>query len=87
MTPMSEAPDGDLHSRGLAILRCLVGRDDVEFHPGQWEAVEALAAHRRRALVVQRTGWGKSAVYFVTALLQRSAGFGPTLIVSVATEL
>ena len=82
MTPMSEAPDGDLHSRGLAILRCLVGRDDVEFHPGQWEAVEALAAHRRRALVVQRTGWGKSAVYFVTALLQRSAGFGPTLIVS-----
>ena len=82
MTTTSETPDRDLHSRGLAILRRLVGRDDAEFHPGQWEAIEALVAHHRRALVVQRTGWGKSAVYFVATLLQRATGSGPTLIVS-----
>ncbi|WCC80676.1 RecQ family ATP-dependent DNA helicase [Cutibacterium equinum] len=82
MTTPFNTPNNTLHDRGLAILRRLVGRDDAEFHPGQWEAIEALVAHRRRALVVQRTGWGKSAVYFVAALLQRAAGFGPTLIVS-----
>ncbi|MDO4411742.1 RecQ family ATP-dependent DNA helicase [Cutibacterium sp.] len=82
MTTTSETTPNDLRSRGLAVLRHLVGRDDVDFHPGQWEAIEALVAHHRRALVVQRTGWGKSAVYFVAALLQRAAGFGLTLIVS-----
>ncbi|WP_369047343.1 RecQ family ATP-dependent DNA helicase [Sinomonas sp. P10A9] len=64
------------------MLRSLVGRDDAAFHPGQFEAIEALVAHGRRTLVVQRTGWGKSAVYFVASLLLRSRGAGPTLIVS-----
>ncbi|AXE39074.1 RecQ family ATP-dependent DNA helicase [Acidipropionibacterium virtanenii] len=72
----------DLRSQGLEILRRLTGRQDADFHPGQWEAIEALVAGHRRALVVERTGWGKSAVYFVASLLQRRAGFGPTLIVS-----
>ena len=45
-------------------------------------AIEALAVDRRRSLVVQRTGWGKSAVYFVATLLLRSEGAGPTVIVS-----
>lgn len=48
----------------------------------QWTAIEALVVHRRRALVVQRTGWGKSAVYFIAAKLLRAAGYGPTVIVS-----
>src|SRR5688500_18837966 len=48
----------------------------------QWAAIEALAVDRRRALVVQRTGWGKSAVYFVATLLLRAQGAGPTVIVS-----
>ncbi len=48
----------------------------------QWTAIEALVADRRRALVVQRTGWGKSAVYFVATALLRAAGSGPTVIVS-----
>ena len=48
----------------------------------QWTAIEALVVGRRRALVVQRTGWGKSAVYFIAAKLLRAAGFGPTVIVS-----
>jgi ATP-dependent DNA helicase RecQ len=48
----------------------------------QWTAIEALVAERRRALVVQRTGWGKSAVYFIAAKLLRARGHGPTVIVS-----
>jgi ATP-dependent DNA helicase RecQ len=64
-----------------AILEQLAGpkatlRDD------QWIAIEALVVHRRRALVVQRTGWGKSAVYFIAAKLLRASGHGATVIVS-----
>ncbi|GAA3929395.1 RecQ family ATP-dependent DNA helicase [Microbacterium soli] len=66
----------------LAALRDLVGRPDADFHDGQYEAIEALVAQRRRALVVQRTGWGKSAVYFVATQLLRRQGAGPTVLVS-----
>ncbi|PPL18854.1 RecQ family ATP-dependent DNA helicase [Microterricola pindariensis] len=66
----------------LAALRALVGRPDADFHDGQFEAIQALVAERRRALVVQRTGWGKSAVYFVATKLLRDAGAGPTILVS-----
>jgi ATP-dependent DNA helicase RecQ len=63
-------------------LRALVGRDDVVLRDDQWSAIEALVVERRRSLVVQRTGWGKSAVYFVATLLLRAEGAGPTVIVS-----
>ncbi|GLI27637.1 ATP-dependent DNA helicase RecQ [Agromyces rhizosphaerae] len=66
----------------LDVLRALVGRDDAEFHEGQFEAIATLVDDRRRALVVQRTGWGKSAVYFVATLLRRRQGAGPTVLVS-----
>ncbi|MCC2033734.1 RecQ family ATP-dependent DNA helicase [Microbacterium allomyrinae] len=66
----------------LDVLHALVGRDDADFHDGQFEAIEALVDGRRRALVVQRTGWGKSAVYFVATLLLRRRGAGPTVLVS-----
>ncbi|MDY6055175.1 RecQ family ATP-dependent DNA helicase [Micrococcus sp.] len=75
-------PGVGLRSEALEVLRRLVARPDADFKDGQFEAVEALVAHRRRALVVQRTGWGKSAVYFVSSLLLRARGAGPTLIVS-----
>ncbi|WP_139979785.1 RecQ family ATP-dependent DNA helicase [Nocardioides litoris] len=65
-----------------AHLRALVGRDDATLREDQWTAIEALAVGRRRALVVQKTGWGKSAVYFVATLLLRAEGAGPTVIVS-----
>ena len=74
--------DLDLRDEAVALLRRLVGRDDADFRDGQWEAVRALVAQRRRALVVQRTGWGKSAVYFVATALLRARGAGPTVIVS-----
>jgi ATP-dependent DNA helicase RecQ len=73
---------GALRAEADAVLRRLVGRADADFRDGQWEAVEALVARRQRVLVVQRTGWGKSAVYFVATALRRSRGAGPTLIVS-----
>ncbi len=63
-------------------LRALVGRDDARLHEDQWAAIEALVVHQRRALVVQRTGWGKSAVYFVATALMRELGAGPTVIIS-----
>ncbi|MEC3851246.1 RecQ family ATP-dependent DNA helicase [Paenarthrobacter ureafaciens] len=68
--------------QALECLRELVGNPQAEFHDGQFEAIEALVDAGRRALVVQRTGWGKSAVYFVSSLLLRRRGAGPTLIVS-----
>ncbi len=72
----------ELRTEAEAHLRALVGREDAVLREDQWAAIEALVADRRRALVVQRTGWGKSAVYFVATALLRSAGAGPTVIVS-----
>jgi len=66
----------------LAVLRELTGRPDAAFREGQDVAVAALVEHGQRALVVQRTGWGKSAVYFVSTALLRRRGTGPTLLVS-----
>lgn len=66
----------------LEILRVLTADPDAVFHDGQFEAVSALVDDRRRALVVQRTGWGKSAVYFIATLLLRRRGSGPALLVS-----
>ena len=62
-------------------LRALAGPDAV-LREDQWTAIQALVEGHRRALVVQRTGWGKSAVYFVATALLRAAGAGPTVIVS-----
>ncbi|GAA3747871.1 ATP-dependent DNA helicase RecQ [Spinactinospora alkalitolerans] len=62
-------------------LRALAG-DAARLREDQWAAIHALAAERRRALVVQRTGWGKSAVYFVATALRRAEGAGPTVIIS-----
>lgn len=72
----------DLRERATVALRRLVGRDDADFRDGQLEAIEALVTGHRRVLVVQRTGWGKSAVYFVATALRRAEGAGPTVIVS-----
>src|SRR3954451_23091667 len=72
----------DVRAEAERHLRALVGRDDATLRDDQWTAIEALVVDRRRALVVQRTGWGKSAVYFVATALLRAAGAGPTIIVS-----
>ena len=64
------------------VLRRLVGDESAAFREGQLEAIAALVDGGRRVLVVQRTGWGKSAVYFVATALLRARGRGPTIIVS-----
>ncbi|WP_153341310.1 RecQ family ATP-dependent DNA helicase [Nocardia aurantia] len=71
----------DLRESAESLLRELAG-PGARLREDQWTAIEALVVQRRRALVVQRTGWGKSAVYFISAKLLRAAGRGPTVIVS-----
>ena len=66
----------------IEALRSLTGRADAGFRPDQREAIEALVERRERVLVVQRTGWGKSAVYFLATHLLRKQGLGPTLLIS-----
>ncbi len=72
----------DVRAEAERHLRSLVGRDDAVLYDDQWAAIAALVVDRRRSLVVQRTGWGKSAVYFVATLLLRAEHAGPTVIVS-----
>ncbi|MDO5502856.1 MAG: RecQ family ATP-dependent DNA helicase [Actinomycetia bacterium] len=91
--PTASSPSRDLTDAAAvledarAALRRLVGAagadaQHIDFRDGQEEAVLALVRERARVLVVQRTGWGKSAVYFVTTALLRAAGHGPTLLIS-----
>src|ERR1700728_968891 len=71
----------ELRAAAEGHLRALAG-ENARLREDQWTAIRALVAEKRRALVVQRTGWGKSAVYFVATALLRAAGAGPTVIVS-----
>ncbi|MEQ3553116.1 RecQ family ATP-dependent DNA helicase [Pseudonocardia nematodicida] len=81
-TASGTAPSGTaLRDRAEAVLSQLAG-EGARLREDQWTAIEALVAQHRRALVVQRTGWGKSAVYFVATALLREQGAGPTVIVS-----
>ena len=70
------------HSAALSFLRRALDDATASFRDGQWEAIEALVSRQERLLVVQRTGWGKSAVYFIATRILRDRGRGPTLIVS-----
>lgn len=66
----------------LELLKRALGDATAEFRDGQWDAIDALVNRRERLLVVQRTGWGKSSVYFISTRILRDRGRGPTLIVS-----
>src|SRR4051812_40885903 len=72
LTPPASADD---------LLRLLAG-PDARFREHQREAIEDLVVGRRRVLCVQRTGWGKSAVYFIATAMLRASGEGPTLLIS-----
>jgi ATP-dependent DNA helicase RecQ len=76
-----ELRDSELRGEAERCLRALAG-ERARLREDQWTAISALVADRRRALVVQRTGWGKSAVYFIATALLRARGAGPTVIVS-----
>lgn len=66
----------------LNLLRLATNGGATDFMDGQWEAIDALVNIRQRVLLVQRTGWGKSMVYFLSTRVLRNAGAGPTIIVS-----
>ena len=69
-------------NRALILLREGVGDPRAGFRPGQSEAIEHVVTGAGRLLVVQKTGWGKSFVYFIATKMLREAGMGPTLLVS-----
>ena len=60
---------------------------DAVFREGQRDAIDAVISDGARALVVQRTGWGKSLVYWIATRVRRDTGHGPTLIVSPLLSL
>ena len=66
----------------LELLRLGAGLPDAEFREGQEEAIRHIVSGKGRLLVVQKTGWGKSFVYFIAAKLLRDAGMGPALLIS-----
>ncbi len=82
--PAGDARDpmaAEIRERAEELLRALAG-PAARLRPDQWRAIEALVIDGRRVLCVQRTGWGKSAVYFIATGLLRENGEGPTVIVS-----
>ncbi len=84
---MATTTDPPLADEALERLRALTGNPEATFREHQLDAIEDLVADRARVLCVQRTGWGKSAVYFVATALLRARGAGPTLIVSPLLSL
>ena len=68
--------------RALELLRIGSGRADATFRDGQEDAIRHIAEGKGRLLVVQKTGWGKSFVYFIATKLLREAGAGPALLIS-----
>ena len=76
MTPRLEREHAEM------LLQRALSDPAASFRDGQWEAIDTIVNARRKLLVVQRTGWGKSAVYFIATRALRDAGAGPTLIVS-----
>jgi len=76
-----------MRRQALELLRRALGNADAGFRDGQWQAISALVQRQARLLVVQRTGWGKSLIYFVATKLLRNQGAGCTLLVSPLLSL
>ena len=73
--------------RALVLLRAGTGQPDAVFREGQEDAIRYVVEGRGRLLVVQKTGWGKSFVYFIATKLLREAGLGPALLFSPLLSL
>jgi len=70
-----------MKNRARELLRRALDDETADFRSGQWECIEPLLQNKR-LLVVQRTGWGKSMVYFLSTRMRRDAGGGFTLLIS-----
>ncbi len=75
-----------VRERAEKLLKTMLG-EETTFRDGQWEAIKTVAMNRNRALIVQRTGWGKSIVYFIATNLLREEGKGITLLISPLLSL
>ena len=75
-----------MRKQAEAYLRATLNHATASFREGQWESIEQLL-QGNRVLVVQRTGWGKSMVYFLATKLLRDQGAGPTLLISPLLSL
>lgn len=73
--------------RALELLRAGTGISDSQFRDGQSEAIEHIVNNNGRLLVVQKTGWGKSLVYFIAVKMLREEDSGPALLVSPLLSL
>ena len=71
-----------LKAKAEKYLAKSIGVPSAHFREGQWEAIDAVTNERKKLIVVQRTGWGKSSVYFISTRILRDRGAGPTIIVS-----
>ena len=78
---MGSDSTGGSKRRAQELLERSIG-SGAEFRPDQWEAIDRLVNRKERVFLVQRTGWGKSTVYFIATKLLREQGYGPTLIIS-----
>ncbi|MGD9893092.1 MAG: DEAD/DEAH box helicase [Dehalococcoidia bacterium] len=75
-----------MRSQAERLLMSMLG-PGARFHDGQWEAIQAVVEDRARVLVVQKTGWGKSLIYFLATRLLRDGGAGPTVLISPLLSL
>jgi len=73
--------------RAEKYLQAALNNPSASFREGQYEAIEMLVEEKKRVLIVQRTGWGKSIVYFIAARLLRDEGYGLTLLISPLLSL
>jgi len=64
------------------LLQIALDDQSVTFRPGQWESIDSVVNKKQKLLVVQKTGWGKSIVYFISAKAFRDLGQGPTIVIS-----
>lgn len=84
---LDDAARASKRDRALQLLRSMAGDSQANFRPQQWEAIEKAVLDRHNVLLVQRTGWGKSAVYMIATKLLREDGQGPALLISPLLSL
>ena len=70
------------YPQALNLLRKALNSSTAEFRSGQWEAIDAVVNKDKKLLLIQRTGWGKSIVYFLSTRILRNRGKGITIIIS-----
>ena len=75
-----------MENESLTLLRKILG-ENAQFRDGQSEAIDNIVNKKARVLLVQRTGWGKSIVYFIATRMLRDQGYGPSLLISPLLSL